>query len=122
MTAPNAAGLTERQQRNVLRRVRFGDGCWEWAGRMNVWGYGTMHIGKHTRQAHRVVYEILVGLVPEGLELDHLCRVKSCVRPSHMEPVTHGENVRRSYRDRAYRIFHRGVLVVDKPERVGMPA
>lgn len=45
--------------------------------------------------AHRFVYELLVGPIPAGLTIDHLCRVTSCVRPDHLEPVTNAENVRR---------------------------
>lgn len=45
--------------------------------------------------AHRVAYEEIMGPVPEGLELDHLCRTRSCVNPSHLEPVTHRENMNR---------------------------
>jgi hypothetical protein len=58
-------------------------------------GYGSVRIAGHTRDAHRVRYEQEVGPVPEGKELDHLCRVPACCRPSHMEPVTHAENMRR---------------------------
>jgi hypothetical protein len=56
--------------------------------------------GKYSgRQAHRVVYETLAGPVPDGLELDHLCRQKACVNPQHLEPVTHRENMRRRFAD-----------------------
>ncbi len=47
--------------------------------------------------AHRVVYELLIGLIPENMELDHLCRNTWCVNPDHLEPVTHSENIRRAY-------------------------
>ena len=71
---------------------RIGDGgCWIWRGRTTPQGYGA-----HGRTvAHRHVYESSVGQIPDGLELDHLCRVKLCVNPDHLEPVTHAENVRR---------------------------
>lgn len=46
--------------------------------------------------AHRVAYELVVGPIPEGLEIDHLCRTRSCVRPDHLDPVTHAENCRRA--------------------------
>jgi hypothetical protein len=67
-------------------------GCWLWVGVVNAAGYGQSGRG----YAHRVNYEDTVGPVPEGLELDHLCRVRHCVNPAHLEPVTHAENMRRS--------------------------
>lgn len=77
-------------------------GCWLWTGNQNGRGYGYLYVrGSHAagqerrRVSHRVVYEILIGDVPEGLELDHLCRVRLCCNPSHLEPVTRAENVRR---------------------------
>jgi len=68
--------------------------CWEWQGsRAN--GYGLFRMG-HTRYAHICAYEWLVGRVPEGKELDHLCRVRYCVNPDHLEAVTHRQNMIRS--------------------------
>ena len=66
--------------------------CRVWEGRLNRDGYG--RIGN--RAAHRVIYEETVGPVPPGMELDHLCRVRACVNPEHLEPVTHKENMARS--------------------------
>jgi hypothetical protein len=57
-------------------------------------GYGK--VGKPTRIAHRVAYELVVGPIPEGLQIDHLCRTRRCQNPAHMEPVTPRENQRRS--------------------------
>ncbi len=57
--------------------------------------YSANGTSKHSAKSHRVVYEALVGPIPEGLVLDHLCRVLNCVNPNHLEPVTHQENVRR---------------------------
>jgi hypothetical protein len=57
-------------------------------------GYGRIHV-KGYPLAHRAVYETFVEAVPEGLELDHLCRNTGCVNPDHLEPVTHAENMRR---------------------------
>lgn len=70
-------------------------GCWLWTAADNGIGYGVVQWRGRVRAAHIVVYEALVGPVPVGLELDHLCRNPSCVSPWHLEPVTHSENVRR---------------------------
>lgn len=69
--------------------------CWLWVGAVNNTGYGTFWDGERTVVAHVFAYEWELGPIPEGLEPDHLCRVRHCVRPSHLDPVTHGENVRR---------------------------
>lgn len=70
--------------------------CWRWDGYLSSAGYGQWHPAKgDKRQAHRVAYEDMVGPIPEGLVIDHLCRVRSCCNPAHMEPVTIGENVMR---------------------------
>lgn len=74
------------------------EGCWLWTGGRSPDGYGQFWMGGEggrTLRAHRVAYEDLVGAVPEGLMLDHLCRVRHCVRPDHLEPVTNAENLRR---------------------------
>lgn len=69
--------------------------CWVWAGRRNDKGYGIIKKGEKITLAHRLVYTTLVGPIPPGLTLDHLCRVRECVNPAHLEPVTLSENCRR---------------------------
>lgn len=70
--------------------------CWLWTGPLDVGGYAKMFADGRQVKAHRYAYELLVGPIPEGLQLDHLCRVRHCVRaPDHLEPVTARENVRR---------------------------
>ena len=68
-------------------------GCWLWIRSLDGKGYGMF--GSAGR-AHRWSYKKFVGPIPGGFELDHLCRVRRCVNPAHLEPVTHEENVRRS--------------------------
>lgn len=71
------------------------EGCWIWTGALDKHGYGEFSENRRRRRAHRVVYELVRGEIPPGLVMDHLCRVKSCVNPEHLDPVTHTENVRR---------------------------
>jgi hypothetical protein len=69
-------------------------GCWLWTGRL-IKGYGILLHDDKMHQGHRLVYELLKGTIPPGLQLDHLCRTPACVNPDHLEPVTPRENVRR---------------------------
>lgn len=69
--------------------------CWLWTGRLPRSGYGTLSISGKNVQAHRFAYELIVGPIPAGLQLDHLCRVRHCVNPAHLEPVTPRVNVLR---------------------------
>ena len=79
------------------RMMPVPDGCVLWTGSVNPSGYGKVgQAGPHQHKyAHRVVWELAHGPVPDGLELDHLCRVRSCVKLAHLEPVTHAVNMRR---------------------------
>lgn len=69
--------------------------CWLWTAHKSDKGYGRFRIGRPYVAAHRWAYERSIGPVPDGLVLDHLCRVRHCVRPSHLEPVTSRENTMR---------------------------
>lgn len=66
--------------------------CWLWARAIDANGYGVIGWSENRKPkrfyVHRVVYDSLVGPIPEGLQLDHLCRVRHCINPSHLEPVT----------------------------------
>ncbi len=88
MTAP--LGL------RLFRRVeRTDSGCWLWTGALNG-GYGRIHHSPgRVLYTHRAAYELLVGPVPEGMDLDHLCRNRACCNPDHLEPVTRRENLLR---------------------------
>ncbi len=95
------------------------DDCWEWLA-CCVEGYGQFFVANGKRvKAHRFAYELLVGTIPDGLTLDHLCRNRKCCNPSHLEPVTVAENVlrgegpcaqnaRRTHCRRCSRLLHQG--------------
>lgn len=82
------------------RKVQGGDvlTCWNWQGSRDRKGYGRFGItARETRFAHRWAYQQLIGEIPDGLVLDHLCRNPSCVNPWHLQPVTIAVNVQRAY-------------------------
>lgn len=79
-------------------KVQRSEDCWIWIGCRNKFGYGLFWYGSGEGHhvAHRWSWREAHGPVPPGLELDHLCKNKSCVRPDHLEPVTRSENMRRA--------------------------
>lgn len=81
----------------LMDKVTIGDGCWEWQASLDRKGYGRLRYRKRGWQAHRFLYELLVGPIPDGLELDHLCRNPRCVKPAHLEPVTRQVNQLRGF-------------------------
>lgn len=87
------------QERFWPKVDRRGDNeCWPFLAYLNRDGYGQFH-GEGEVLAHRFAYRVLVGPIPEGLTLDHLCFNKACVNPAHLEPVTINENLRRRHRN-----------------------
>lgn len=88
MTAP----VADRLWRRVEKRE---SGCWEFTGALNT-GYGRISgPGGRLLYTHRLAYELLVGTIPEGMDLDHLCRNRACCNPDHLEPVTRRVNLLR---------------------------
>lgn len=105
--APAATGPRPRRlykatlvERLMNRTMADPSGCWLWIGSTNPKGYG--HIWDERRRGvyavHRIVWEHCHGPIPDGLEVDHLCRVRNCVNPDHLEVVDHAANVRRRVR------------------------
>lgn len=78
-------------------KVETGMGCWVWTASKNGMGYGTFALNGRTVMAHRAAWELLIGVIPAGAVLDHLCRNKQCVNPSHLEPVTQKQNLLRAH-------------------------
>lgn len=96
---PRPVPLVDRLTPKIAPRD---SGCWEWTGSSDEKGYGEIRVGSvrdgssRTVPAHRAVYELVVGPIPDGLHLDHLCNNPPCVNPAHLEPVTQAENNRRA--------------------------
>lgn len=99
MSSSHSAPLTQTVGElppNIIAKIDVVPGlCWIWTGKPNGWGYGVAYVGRRMQLAHRGVWQFLVGQIPEGLDLDHVCRVRMCVNPDHLEPVTRSVNVAR---------------------------
>lgn len=105
--SPNGRVVVPPHERTLRRVVQNdvpfrGEPCWIFTGSINPsTGYGNIGTGfvgdgtKKNKTTHRVMHEAFIGPVPKGLEIDHLCRVRSCCNPAHLEAVTHSENARR---------------------------
>ena len=85
---------------NIWLKVKKTPSCWNWIGEITDKGYGRLQNGYKRVKAHRYFYELFVGKIPVGLEIDHLCRNKKCVNPKHLELVTHRENIIRAWAER----------------------
>jgi hypothetical protein len=87
-------------ERLLARYAVEPNGCWRWTRSTTTQGYAHLSIQSVYYQAHRLMYILLIGPFPEGLEPDHTCRNRRCVNPWHIEPVTHGVNSQRGSRSR----------------------
>lgn len=89
--------MTTTLDRFTVKALPLDDGCWLWCGYVMPNGYGQFRTNDSSL-AHRFAYTAHVGPVPDGLDLDHLCRNRWCVNPAHLEPVSRSENLRRGVR------------------------
>lgn len=78
-----------------MKKVDKTNECWLWTAYKDKDGYGKFGINNKTFMAHRFSYEYFIGKIPDGFQIDHLCRVRNCVNPDHLEPVTPKENTNR---------------------------
>jgi hypothetical protein len=81
----------------ALCRIEKTGACWIWKGATNDRGYGQIGVRGKLDYVHRLAYRASIGQIPEGLDLDHLCRNPPCCNPAHLEPVTRAENQRRAH-------------------------
>lgn len=86
---------TPAHERVIARIERTPSGCWIYRGSISPQGYGQVRVSGRTELTHRVLYAALVGPIPDGLVIDHLCRVRECCNPSHLEPVAQRVNILR---------------------------
>lgn len=90
---PKPRPLLERIEGRIERIPE--SGCWIWMGGVGPNGYGSVWVNGGTKSIHRAMYEEIVGKIRRGFVIDHLCRVKCCCNPAHLEAVTQSENVLR---------------------------
>ena len=95
MTRHLPHGLPLRDKILLGVEVDKATGCWLWTRALQPAGYGRISVNGRLIYTHRAAYEAFVGPIPEGMDIDHLCRVRSCCNPDHLEPVTRRENLLR---------------------------
>jgi hypothetical protein len=89
-------GCSSETVKRFWAKVEKTDGCWLWTGGLNANGYGRFGAKRlNIHYAHRFSYHLEFGAIPDGAEIDHLCRNRICVRPDHLEVVSHRQNIRR---------------------------
>lgn len=117
------ADIEQRHLAAFFSRIQLAEfpfgGCWIWSGRLDASGYGLTSFRSNgsVRGAHRWAYLTAIGPIPDGLQIDHLCRTRACVNPLHMEVVTFEENMRRTRKEYCARGLHK--MTPDNIPRTG---
>ena len=90
---PKPTGATANDLPRFMRKVEVvQNGCWMWTAYKDPCGYGRFEAAGRSKAAHRVAYELMIGPIPDGLCIDHICRTRGCVNPDHLRAVTAKEN------------------------------
>ncbi len=89
--------LTPAEEARFWAKIDKSEGCWMWTGAKQSKGYGQFSAGGRSQSVHRIAYALAYGPIPAGLTIDHLCLVKLCVRPDHLEAVTAKVNNQRAH-------------------------
>lgn len=90
----NIATISEISAKS--KKIIIVGGCWKWIGYINNKGYGCLTYRRKNYKAHRWFFELFNGSIEAGLDIDHMCSNRSCVRPSHLQAITHRDNVLKS--------------------------
>lgn len=93
MSIRNNEPLEKRLKDRIFIDSSKEDGCWIWTGSKNKKGYGHIEVGIKLKSAHRIMYELHVGVIPLNHDIHHKCNNPSCVRPTHLEAVTKARHV-----------------------------
>ena len=96
--------MTHMKRNDLIRfftKIKFTDIHWEWIGAKNNDGYGYWWDGKRLKPAHVISYKLFLGKIPKGLQIDHICQTRNCVKPTHLWLVTPKENSHRGEKHNA---------------------
>jgi hypothetical protein len=86
----------DRLIKRFVGKIEKLDGCWLWVGLKGPNGYGRFSVGTREISAHRFSYQHFIGAIAPGMTVDHICRIKICVRPDHLQLLTNEENSARA--------------------------